>query len=78
MTEQGTNDPLPIDKDWRNRLLDPGKHAESVFLNQLNFFLIFESLLLGSAINGILVCHQSSEKLVLIGITIFGFFLTLF
>jgi hypothetical protein len=55
MTKQFYEEQLPLDEASRDRLWDHGKHAESVFLNQLNFFLIFESLLLGGVINGILI-----------------------
>lgn len=78
MTKQLHEEQLPLDEAFRGRLWDHGKHAESVFLNQLNFFLIFESLLLGSVINGILVSQHVSGKPVLVSITIFGGFLTLF
>lgn len=67
-----------LSEDQSNRIWDHGKHAESVFLNQLNFFLIFESLLLGGAIEGIVIHQQIFGKPVLIGITIFGCLITLF
>jgi hypothetical protein len=67
-----------LDEESRNRLWDHGKHAECVFLNQLTFFLIFESLLLGSVINGILVNQHLYGRTVLLGITILGCLVTLF
>jgi len=68
----------PIGEDSRNRLWDHLTHAESVFLNQLNFFLIFESLLLGGVINGILTNQHLSAKPVLVIIIILGGFVTFF
>jgi hypothetical protein len=56
--------PENLDSEQRNRLWEHGIHAENVFLNQLNFFLVFESVLLG--VVGILYNNRSSGKLVLI------------
>jgi hypothetical protein len=67
-----------LDEDSRNRLWDHGKHAESIFINQLSFFLIFESLLLSSVIGTILSNQHSYGRIVLVGITLFGCLVTLF
>lgn len=78
MAKQLHEKQIPSGQVSHNRLWEHGMHAESVFLNQLNFFLIFESLLLGGVINGILTNPHGSGKPVLISITIFGCFITIF
>ena len=78
MAKQLYEEQQPLDEASRDRLWDHGKHAESVFLNQLNFFLIFESLLLGGVINGILINQHIAGKPILVSITIFGCFITIF
>lgn len=78
MAKQLHEEQLPSGEASCDRLWGHGMHAESVFLNQLSFFLIFESLLLGGVINGILINQHVSGKPLLVSITIFGCFITLF
>ena len=67
--------PEQLDSEQRDRLWEHGLHAENNFFNQMNIFLVFESLLL--IIVGILYNNRLSEKFILIIAIIFGFLLSL-
>ena len=67
--------PEQLDSEQCNRLWEHGMHAENIFFNQMNIFLVFESLLL--IIVGILYNNRLSEKFILIIAIVFGFLLSL-
>ena len=64
-----------LDNDQMNRLWEHGLHEETMFVNKLNFFLVFESVLLG--VVGLLYSRPVSAKLVLISIICLGLLLTI-
>lgn len=41
----------PDNEDQKNRLLQHGIHEETIFYNRLNFFLVFESVLLATLVS---------------------------
>jgi hypothetical protein len=67
-----------LDNDQVNRLWEHKLHVEDNFYNRLNFFLVFESLFLSSAVSAVFN-HPPllSGKIVLIMITCLGFLLTI-
>ena len=64
-----------LDNDQLNRLSEHGLHEDVMFHNRLNFFLVFESVLLG--VVGLLESRSTPAKPVLISITCLGFILTI-
>jgi hypothetical protein len=70
MHEVGEN----LDNEQLNRLMQHAMHSQNRFDNRLNFFLIFESVLLGVATT--LYSKSTSTDPVLITIICLGFFLT--
>ena len=65
-----------LDSDQINRLWQHAAHSQSRFDNRLNFFLVFESVLLG--VVGVLYSRPSPAKVVLIALICLGFVLTAF
>ncbi len=63
-----------LDNEQLNRLMQHAMHAQNRFDNRLNFFLIFESVLLG--VVTALSSKTTSVNLILITIICLGFFLT--
>ena len=63
-----------LDNEQINHLWQHTMHSQNRFDNRLNFFLIFESVLLG--VVGTLYSKSASAKPVLITIICLGFFLT--
>ena len=63
-----------LDNEQINHLWQHTMHSQNRFDNRLNFFLIFESVLLG--VVGTLYSKSASTKPVLITIICLGFFLT--
>ena len=63
-----------LDNEQINHLWQHAMHSQNRFDNRLNFFLIFESVLLG--VVGTLYSKSASAKPVLITIICLGFFLT--
>jgi hypothetical protein len=67
-----------LDSDQLNRLWEHKLHVEDNFYNRLNFFLIFESLLLSSVVSAVFnTSPPLSGRAVLIIITCLGFLLTI-
>ena len=64
-----------LSTEQKNRLWEQHLYSDEVFNNRLNFFLVFESVLL--AVIGVLFGKSSSEKLVLVTIIFLGFIITL-
>lgn len=65
-----------LDSDQINRLWQHASHSQNRFDNRLNFFLVFESFLLG--VVGVLYSRPSPAKVVLIALICLGFVLTIF
>jgi hypothetical protein len=65
-----------LDSDQINRLWQHAAHTQNRFDNRLNFFLVFESVLLG--VVGVLYSRPSPAKVVLIALICLGFVLTAF
>ena len=65
-----------LDSDQINRLWQHASHSQNRFDNRLNFFLVFESVLLG--VVGVLYSRPSPAKVVLIALICLGFVLTAF
>lgn len=63
-----------LDNEQLNRLMQHAMHAQNRFDNRLNFFLIFESVLLG--VVTALSSKATSVNLILVTIICLGFFLT--
>lgn len=64
-----------LDNDQLNRLMQHAMHTQNRFDNRMNFFLIFESVLLG--VVTALYSKNSSTNPVLITVICLGFFLTI-
>jgi hypothetical protein len=64
-----------LDNDQLNRLWEHGLHIDAMFHNRLNFFLVFESILLG--VVGLLYSRSTTAKPVLISIICLGLILTI-
>ena len=64
-----------LSTEQKNRLWEQHLYSDEVFNNRLNFFLVFESVLL--AVVGVLFRKSSSEKLVLVTIIFLGFIVTI-
>jgi hypothetical protein len=67
-----------LDNEQLTRLWEHKLQVETVFYNRLNFFLIFESLLLGGIISVVLSNNKPSEPTILIVIALFGFVVAIF
>src|SRR5690242_7042720 len=67
--------PENLTEEQRNRLWEHGLHEDTIFFNHLNFFLIFESVLLG--VVGVLYSRPQPSTLMLRIIIILGLSLTL-
>jgi hypothetical protein len=65
-----------LDSDQINRLWQHAAHSQNRFDNRLNFFLVFESVLLG--VVGVLYSRPSPAKIMLIALICLGFVLTFF
>ena len=65
-----------LDSDQINRLWQHAAHSQNRFDNRLNFFLVFESVLLG--VVGVLYSKTSSAKMIVIALICLGFVLTAF
>ena len=65
-----------LDSDQINRLWQHAAHSQNRFDNRLNFFLVFESVLLG--VVGVLYSRPSPAKIMLIALICLGFVLTVF
>jgi hypothetical protein len=63
-----------LDSEQINRLWQHAMHSQNRFDSRLNFFLIFESVLIG--VIGMLYSHSSYAKLVLIAMICLGVLLT--
>ncbi len=59
-----------LENDQKNRIWQLFLHAEDTFYNRLNFFVIFETLLLG--VVSLLFSRPTPAKPLLIGISILG------
>jgi len=64
-----------LDPDQINRLFEHGLHVDTMLHNRMNFFLVFESVLL--SVVSVLYSRPSSPKAVLFTIICLGFVLTL-
>ncbi len=64
-----------LENEQLNRLMQHAMHAQNRFDSRLNFFLIFESVLLGVVTT--LYSKAPSIKPILITVTCLGFFLTI-
>jgi hypothetical protein len=67
--------PEPLKPDQIDRLWEYRLHQENIYFNLLNFFLVFESILL--AVVGILYGGTNSSSLGLRAIALLGFCLTI-
>jgi len=67
--------PESLDNDQINRLWEHGLHIDAMFHNRLNFFLVFESVLL--SVVSVLYSRPSPPKPVLLTIICLGFVLTI-
>ncbi len=69
-----------LDSDHLNRLWAHAMHEDDAYNNRQNFFLVFESVLLGAV--GVLFSVMYNKplpgKLLLVALTLLGFLLTLF
>ena len=76
MTQQQEEEILLLDNEQKNRLWQHKINEEAVFNSRLNFFLVFESVLL--SVVGLLSSKAASpNKVVLISIISLGFILTI-
>ena len=76
MTQQQEEEIFLLDNDQKNRLWQHKMHEETTFNSRLNFFLVFESVLL--SVVGLLSSKAASpNKVVLISIISLGFILTI-
>jgi hypothetical protein len=64
-----------LDPDQINRLFEHSLHVDTMLHNRMNFFLVFESVLL--SVVSVLYSRPSSPKAVLFTIICLGFVLTL-
>jgi hypothetical protein len=64
-----------LGNDQINRLWDYKLHLENIYYNRHNFFLVFESVMLG--VVGVLFSRSNPERLVLKVIAILGLSLTI-
>lgn len=64
-----------LDKEQINRIWEHRQHVDNLFHNRLNFFLVFEGVLLG--VIGVLYSRPSPEILVLRVIVVLGLSITL-
>jgi amino acid permease len=64
-----------LEDDQRNRLWEHGLHEDTIFYSMLNFFLVFESVLLG--VVGLLYSKTISPEPVLKIISVLGLSVTL-
>ncbi len=67
--------PENLGNDQINRLWDYKLHLENIYYNRHNFFLVFESILLG--VVGVLFSRSNPERLVLKVIAILGLSITI-
>ena len=63
-----------LENDQKNRIWQLFLHAEEIFYTRLNFFVVFETLLLG--VVSLLYSRPPQAKLLLIGIGMLGLGLT--
>jgi len=66
---------LSLTDEQKNRLWEHHLHADDVLYNRLNFFLVFQSVLLG--VVGVLYSKSLSEMVVLRIIIMLGIFVTI-
>lgn len=74
--QESTQVPKQMDSDQIGRLWEHGMHEDTIFNDRLNFFLVFESVLLG--VVGMLYSKQPPVmKAILITIVCLGLFITI-
>jgi hypothetical protein len=75
MAQMLENDLRKLNDDQKHRLWEHGLHEDTMFNNRLNFFLVFESILL--SVVGSLYSKLTPTKVILITIVCLGIVITI-